>query len=135
MDELSRKRQEREVVSDLVGEHDDIVVTQPAFPLYERDLARLQIAAHEHGTDIPGALRLLLDRAELLRRVGAWLDARGVENVGFGLHTRGEHHGWVAALEWGSEAPDSPMVGAASYGTGDTAAEAVKEILKELKLL
>lgn len=37
--------------------------------------------------------------------------------------------GWTAGIEWGKEAPDSPMCAAAAYGVGDTAAEAVAAAL------
>jgi len=33
--------------------------------------------------------------------------------------------GWVAALEWGREASDSPLAAAAAYGVGDTAEQAM----------
>lgn len=38
---------------------------------------------------------------------------------------------WSAALEWGREAPDSPMVGAAAYGLGDTVEDALRAALDE----
>lgn len=38
---------------------------------------------------------------------------------------------YSAGAEWGQEAPDSPMAGAASYGTGDTLEEAVEELLAD----
>lgn len=36
--------------------------------------------------------------------------------------------GWIAAMEWGREAPDSPMAAAAAYGAGDTAEEAMRAL-------
>jgi hypothetical protein len=38
---------------------------------------------------------------------------------------------WMAALEWGQEAPDSPMAGAAAYGIGESASEACDQMLDE----
>ncbi|MGH3828708.1 MAG: DUF4031 domain-containing protein [Pseudonocardiaceae bacterium] len=42
------------------------------------------------------------------------------------------HNGqWTVALEWGQEAPGSPMTGAAAYGTGTTAREAIDAAARE----
>lgn len=38
---------------------------------------------------------------------------------------------WLVAVEWGQEAEDSPMAGAASYGTGDTLEQALDQVLAE----
>lgn len=38
---------------------------------------------------------------------------------------------WAIELIWGSEAPDSPMAGAAAYGTGSEPASAIEEALAE----
>lgn len=38
---------------------------------------------------------------------------------------------WMVAMEWGREAPDSPMVAAASYHFGTTALEALNKVLDE----
>lgn len=38
---------------------------------------------------------------------------------------------WMAALEWGREAPDSPMAGAAAYGLGESASEAIDKMLDD----
>lgn len=38
---------------------------------------------------------------------------------------------WMVAIEWGSEAEDSPMCAAAAYGVGTTAAEAVTAALTD----
>jgi hypothetical protein len=38
---------------------------------------------------------------------------------------------WMAAMEWGSEAQDSPMYGAAAYGIGESASEACDLMLDE----
>lgn len=39
-----------------------------------------------------------------------------------------------AAYEWGKEAPDSPMYGAASYGNGPTLEDALATIIEEARL-
>jgi hypothetical protein len=39
--------------------------------------------------------------------------------------------GWTVAVEWGREAPDSPMAGAAAYGVGDNALGAIQAALDE----
>lgn len=41
---------------------------------------------------------------------------------------------WIVSLIWGQEAEDSPMAGAASYGVGDTLAEALGQVYDELRL-
>lgn len=41
---------------------------------------------------------------------------------------RGE---FMASSEWGEEAPDSPMVGAAAYGLGESYEEAVTQVLDQ----
>lgn len=38
---------------------------------------------------------------------------------------------WTASIEWGCEADDSPMVGAAAYGIGATAREAIENAVDE----
>jgi hypothetical protein len=40
---------------------------------------------------------------------------------------------WFVALEWGKEAEDSPMCGAAAYGVGETIWEAVHEAIAECR--
>lgn len=39
--------------------------------------------------------------------------------------------GWTVAMTFGQEAPDSDMAGGAAYGTGTTAADALREALHE----
>lgn len=39
--------------------------------------------------------------------------------------------GWLCGIEWDREADDSPMVGAAAYGMGETMGEAVEQALEE----
>jgi hypothetical protein len=48
--------------------------------------------------------------------------------VGIGF----DGHEWVVALEWGHEAPDSPMAGAASYGVGVELRDALRQVLTEI---
>jgi hypothetical protein len=65
----------------------------------------------------------------LLSRLAAHL----TENGGVALHAE---HGmgateFAAASEWGREAHDSPMAGAAAYGIGDTLGEALEVMLAQ----
>jgi hypothetical protein len=46
----------------------------------------------------------------------------------------GQKGGWSAMLNFGREAPDSPMAGGSAIGTGATAAEAVAAVVEELRL-
>jgi hypothetical protein len=39
--------------------------------------------------------------------------------------------GWTCGIEWGKEAPDSDMIGAAAYGEGKTMQEAVNKALEQ----
>lgn len=49
-----------------------------------------------------------------------------------GTFALGFHRGkWTTAIEWGKEAEDSPMVGAAAYGMGETAQEATLAAMRE----
>lgn len=41
---------------------------------------------------------------------------------------------WLVAVEWGEEAPNSPIVAGCSYGTRATFDEALAWMLKELTL-
>lgn len=41
---------------------------------------------------------------------------------------------WMVGLEYGEEAPDSPMYAAASYGTGDTLEQALQTLVDEVGL-
>lgn len=50
------------------------------------------------------------------------------------FHYKGDGTPWGIAVEWGKEDEESDMVGAASYGTGDTLAEAIKDIAKDFKV-
>jgi hypothetical protein len=54
-----------------------------------------------------------------------------VDGGSFGLSYSPEREEWVVALEWGREAPDSPMAGAAAYGMDSVAAAAVEQALRE----
>jgi hypothetical protein len=38
---------------------------------------------------------------------------------------------WSVEMTWGTEAPDSPMVGAAAYGMGSTPTNAIEQALAE----
>lgn len=57
-----------------------------------------------------------------------------VEKVGASLSIQRVPSGdWLVSMEWGSEAPDSPMIGAASYGAGDTLADAIQQVVEEVR--
>lgn len=53
------------------------------------------------------------------------------EGGSFGLSYNPEREEWMAAIEWGREVPDSPMVGAAAYGIDAVPAAAVETALRE----
>lgn len=42
---------------------------------------------------------------------------------------------WVASLEWGHEAPDSPMAAAAAYSQADTFNDCIVQLAKEAGLI
>lgn len=73
----------------------------------------------------------LTDYADkLLRAVAAFAQEH---DATFGMSFTGRR-GWLCSMTWGQEAPDSPMVGAASYGAGDTPFEALNQMARELRL-
>jgi hypothetical protein len=39
---------------------------------------------------------------------------------------------WMVGMEWGREAPDSPMAGAASYGLQENLADALAQVQAEV---
>jgi hypothetical protein len=39
--------------------------------------------------------------------------------------------GWTCGIEWGKESLDSDMIGAATYGQGETMQEAVNQALEQ----
>lgn len=53
--------------------------------------------------------------------------------VSVGLAKKDDGKGALTAIEWGKEAEDSPMVGAALYGTGETVLESLADALKDKK--
>lgn len=61
--------------------------------------------------------RMMLLLAEYVKDAG--------EGV-FGVSYKGVKKGWSVMAEFGREAPDSPMVGGAAYGMGDTLREALE---------
>jgi hypothetical protein len=46
----------------------------------------------------------------------------------------GQKGGWSAMLNFGREAPDSPMAGGSAIGAGDTALEAIDGVISEAKI-
>lgn len=65
-----------------------------------------------------------------LDRIIAGLTAAGQGTFALILNSRGE---WLVAAEYGKEASDSPMVGAASYGIGQSANDAIQMVLDETR--
>lgn len=55
----------------------------------------------------------------------------GTFSLGFGM--RGGPH-WSGMLNFGREAPDSPMVGGSALGSGDTAEEAIDGVIDEARI-
>lgn len=53
------------------------------------------------------------------------------EGGAFGLVYGPESDTWTAALEWGREAPDSPLAAAAAYGVDEVPALAVEMALRD----
>lgn len=69
---------------------------------------------------------------EALERLTRFLDGYAGEPVAFSLRVdAGEAS---VAIEWGREAPDSPMAGAAAYGSADTTADAVHQALDDTRV-
>lgn len=56
------------------------------------------------------------------------------ENEGTFALGIGEKGGWSAMLNFGREAPDSPMAGGSALGSGDTAEEAIDGVISEAKI-
>lgn len=75
--------------------------------------------ATEHRTR--GSIQMMEDISRTLSQDGGT----------FGLAYDPERKEWMASMEWGREAPDSPMVGAASYALGPSAGDAIEQMLKE----
>lgn len=69
-----------------------------------------------------------MDRYDALDRIIDTLEGGG----NFGMGRKDENGDWIAASEFGREAPDSPMAGGAAYGAGDTADEALVQLAKDL---
>lgn len=65
-----------------------------------------------------------------LNTIIAGLRQAGGGGFSLALHDDGQ---WMAATEFGREAPDSPMAGGASYGMGPTAHAAVDMVLAETR--
>jgi hypothetical protein len=65
-----------------------------------------------------------------LLRLGEFIEKNAERGVAIGILPVETWDSWRVALEWGTEAGDSPMIGAAAYGTGETLAEALDEALK-----
>lgn len=78
--------------------------------------------ASEHRTR--GTIQMMDDISTALSKEGGT----------FGLSYDEERKEWMASMEWGREAPDSPMIGAASYALGPSAGDAIEQMLQEAGL-
>lgn len=91
---------------------------------------------------------LRLGDEELLDDLARWWDAKRRVRVLEGLARHLRLHGGVAlsfsergdgeyvyGSEWGQEADDSPMAGAASYGLGDSLLLCLEQALRECRCL
>lgn len=84
---------------------------------------------YEAGTLVAlTALDAMVARQKKLA-VFEWLEDHAARNNADVVIHRGEDGptSWSVGIHWGSEAEDSPMVGAATYGMGDTLTEALIE--------
>lgn len=63
------------------------------------------------------------------------LQAFATEAVGdsgvIGLQWNPDHQEWIFSAEWGSEAPDSPMAGAATYGNDSEVTACIEQALAD----
>jgi hypothetical protein len=58
--------------------------------------------------------------------------AHRLDQCGYTIAWRDDE--WIVGLEWGQEAEDSPMAGAAAYGVGVSAWDAVEMALREVRV-
>lgn len=65
-----------------------------------------------------------------LDKIIAGITAAGQGTFALILNANGE---WLTAAEYGKEADDSPMVGAASYSASASANEAIQQVLGETR--
>jgi hypothetical protein len=102
----------------------------------------LKNAAQQIGVT-PETMRALLNNAQAdVPVVGALFAIRDVlekEGGGFGISCmkkpEADNDVWVGSLEWGKEAEDSPMVGAAAYSQADTFNDCIVELAKDAGLM
>lgn len=65
---------------------------------------------------------------DAIEAIGQLLEKEGGR---FNLVKMDDSDDWLAALEWGKEAPDSDMVGAAAYQYGENPLQAINRVLDE----
>jgi hypothetical protein len=68
-----------------------------------------------------------------LRRLQTFAERVGTEGD-ITLQWQSKHQEWLFAAEWGSEAPDSPMAGAATYGNDGDAMRCIEQALSDAGL-
>ena len=77
----------------------------------------------------------MADISNLLAKIASKIDDEGGRFSIVAEPPSGPAEGrWTAGLEWGEETPGSAMYGGASYGTGDTAEQALAQIAQEVGL-
>jgi hypothetical protein len=103
-----------------------------------RDLmSRAHDPAHDHYDLTEGKRKLAIQKGaipisavDLGSIIRLKREALRFPQCGYAL-VQNRSDGWVCGLEWGQEAEDSPMVGAAAYGVGETIHEAITAALRE----
>jgi len=108
---------------DPAGDHYDLTAgkRQQAIKLGAKSISTADLSAlvvRKRAIHRFGFLDIAVVAAELAEREGM-----------FTLAFHGSQ--WTAGIEWGKEVEDSPMVGAAAYGVGSTAQEAVLTALQD----
>lgn len=82
-------------------------------------------------SEVEEIARKLLDLATQMGGVEKGLTSEGGRVVLSHDPDRHEDESWVVGIEFGKEAPDSPMAGGAAYGTGGTMLEALQQAVDE----
>ena len=76
-----------------------------------------------------------MENSEIIAKIADTLEKEG---GGFGISCQkkpvGDNDIWVGSLEWGKEAEDSDMVGAAAYSQADTFDDCLRELAKDAGL-
>ena len=69
---------------------------------------------------------------EKLAAIIGHAERQGPYRFGFGYDD--DQKAFFVGYEFGKEAPDSPMFGGASYGSGETLDQALDEVIKECRI-